>query len=267
MFLLWMSLLPSLLKDWIIDVTGRMNVPIEFVLTPAIVSIGAVIGRKIRIHPYQHDDWQVVPNLWGAIVSRPGTLKSPSIAEALKPIESIADLELKRFAEIMSDWEFNKGINEATVTALKEQLIKAIKQNNTSETEVLKDRLNQFRKTIANSTPICKRLKTNDTTVEKLAQILSENPNGIMIVRDELAGWLVSLEKYGREGDREFYLDAWSSKGSYTVDRISRGTLQIPSLCLSIFGGIQPDKLKKLMTNSLSENDEGFLLLELERIL
>jgi hypothetical protein len=51
------------------------------------------------------------------------------------------------------------------------------------------------------------------------------------------------LDKYGREGDRAFYLESWNGNGSYTVDRIGRGTLHIPALCLSIVGGIQPGPL------------------------
>src|SRR5690606_31969039 len=84
-------------------------------------------------------------------------------------------------------------------------------------------------------------------------------PNGIMIIRDELAGWLSSLQKFGREGDREFYLESWNGYGSYTVDRVGRGTIHIPSLCLSIFGGIQPSKLKKYLSERLEKNDDGLL--------
>ncbi len=79
------------------------------------------------------------------------------------------------------------------------------------------------------------------------------------LVRDELSGWLATLNKAGREGEREFWLECWGGKGSYTVDRIGRGTVHASSLCLSIFGAIQPDKLESLITNSLQSNDDGLL--------
>ncbi|MBM4222323.1 MAG: DUF3987 domain-containing protein, partial [Gammaproteobacteria bacterium] len=79
------------------------------------------------------------------------------------------------------------------------------------------------------------------------------------VVRDELSGWLMSLNKQGREGDRPFYLESWNGYGSYTVDRIGRGTVHVPALCLSILGGIQPDKLEKMIMQSLSGNDDGLL--------
>jgi len=82
---------------------------------------------------------------------------------------------------------------------------------------------------------------------------LKDNPNGILILRDELAGWLRTLDKPGREGDREFYLEGWNGTGGYIFDRIERGTVRIPAVCISIFGGIQPGKLNSYIQEALSE--------------
>jgi len=95
--------------------------------------------------------------------------------------------------------------------------------------------------------PILRRYKSNDTTVEKLGEILQSNPNGLMILRDELVGLLAAWEKSGHEGDRTFYLEAWNGNSSFDTDRILRGSIFIPNLCVSIFGGIQPDKLRALL--------------------
>ncbi|NBV28320.1 DUF3987 domain-containing protein, partial [bacterium] len=180
------SFIPISLQDWIIDVSQRMQVPFEFILVPAIVGISAIIGRKIRIYPKKNDDWMVVPNLWGAIVARPGSFKSPAIAAALRPIESLVELENQCFSKKIKNWEIDKTINEATLDAIKDQLIKSIKKNNLEESEVLKERLQNIRGQLDSNIPICKRLKTNDATVEKLIQLLLENPNGLLVIRDEL---------------------------------------------------------------------------------
>jgi hypothetical protein len=63
------------------------------------------------------------------------------------------------------------------------------------------------------------------------------------VLRDELVGLVASWEKEGREGDRSFFLEAWNGNASFDTDRIRRGSIFIPNLCVSIFGGIQPDKL------------------------
>ena len=82
-----------------------------------------------------------------------------------------------------------------------------------------------------------------------------------MLVRDELSGLLRTLEKQGREGDREFYLEAWNGDAGFTYDRIGRGTLHIPALTLSIMGTIQPGKLSAYITGAIQGEraDDGLL--------
>ena len=95
--------------------------------------------------------------------------------------------------------------------------------------------------------PIHRRYKSNDGTIEKLGELLCQNPNGLLILRDELVGLLASWEKQGHEGDRTFYLESWNGCSGFDTDRIGRGTISIPNLCLSLFGGTQPDKLRGLL--------------------
>ena len=45
----------------------------------------AASGARAVIQPKARDEWQVVPNLWGAVVGRPGVKTSPALNEALKP--------------------------------------------------------------------------------------------------------------------------------------------------------------------------------------
>ena len=75
--------------------------------------------------------------------------------------------------------------------------------------------------------PVCRRHLVNDTTVEKLGEILNENPSGVLLYRDELSGFFRSLEQPGHEADRAFYLECWNGDGAFTYDRIGRGTLHI----------------------------------------
>lgn len=253
------SFLPGPLKPWAADITKRMQVPVEFIAAPAIVALSSLIGRKIGIYPKQHDDWLVLPNLWGAVIARPGFFKSPTIAEAMKPLEKIISRANEDFDQKKTSWEMEKSINEAAIEATKDQLIKAIKKGQDVDIDSLRSKMRELKEEIDRSRPIAKRYKSNDATIEKIANLMIENPNGFMILRDELYGWLASLNKSGREGDREFYLESWNGYGSFTVDRIGRGTTHIPSLCLSIFGGIQPSKLEKYVLDTMEDNDDGLL--------
>jgi hypothetical protein len=49
--------------------------------------------------------------------------------------------------------------------------------------------------------PACRRVVTSDPTIEKLADLLEDNPRGLLVARDELGGWLGSFTRYkGKAG-------------------------------------------------------------------
>jgi putative DNA primase/helicase len=110
--------------------------------------------------------------------------------------------------------------------------------------------------------PICRRYEVNDSTIEKLGELLAENPNGVLLYRDELSGFLRSLDREDRAGDRAKYLEMWDGKGELTYDRIGRGTVRIPSNTLSILGGIQPHILMAYVSEAVRGGVGGDGLLQ-----
>ena len=93
-----MAFLPKTIAPWIADIADRMQCPPDFVAVPAMVALGAVLGRKIAIRPQRRTDWTEVPNLWGCIVGRPGAMKSPAMREALKPLQRLERPRARRTA-------------------------------------------------------------------------------------------------------------------------------------------------------------------------
>jgi len=63
------AMVPEPLRGWLGDVSERMQIPLDFAATGAVVVAGSLIGRKIGIYPKRYDDWLVGPNLWGALHS------------------------------------------------------------------------------------------------------------------------------------------------------------------------------------------------------
>ena len=89
-----------------------------------------------------------------------------------------------------------------------------------------------------------------DTTIESCAEILARNPHGVLLERDELAGWIGQMDKYGgaargASADRAFWLKAYDG-GPYLVDRIKRGEIYVANLSISVSGGMQPSRLAEL---------------------
>lgn len=203
------------------------------------------------------DNWIVVPNLWGAVIGRPSLLKSPAIAEVMKPLERLIIESREEHKTQQSYFEKQRMVVDAQKAAFKENLKQAAKKNTTQ----LEEMIHSYQEHLTISEPTLKRYKTEDSTVEMLGQILLQNPQGILVHRDELTGWLTSLDRYGREGDRSFYLESWNGTGSFTVDRIGRGSLHIPALCLSILGGIQPGPIGSYVYQATagSTGDDGLL--------
>jgi hypothetical protein len=61
--------------------------------------------------------------------------------------------------------------------------------------------------------PKMERLVVGDATVEGLAPILLDNPNGVIQICDEASGFVARLNQYknGAGGDHQFYLEAWAA--------------------------------------------------------
>lgn len=98
-----------------------------------------------------------------------------------------------------------------------------------------------------------RRLTAGDATFEILHALLAKIPAGLFVLRDELTGWLSALERQGREQERQFYLEAWNGDSFFEVDRIGRGNVYVPHTCVSLFGGIQPARLRAYLSDALRD--------------
>lgn len=253
------ELIPKTLRPWVVDVAERFSIPLEMPAAAAIVAAGGALGRGVGIHPQRHDDWLVFANLWGGIVAKPGMMKTPLIAETTGPLRRLEATAAEAFEQATAAHEVALERLELEAEACKKRMRKALDEGgNTAELEA---RLIELKREKAAVPAAPQRFVVQDSTVEKLGELLGANPRGVLLLRDELAGWLRSLERPGREGDREFYLETWSGDGSYTFDRIKRGTVRVPHLCLSVFGGIQPGKLKRYIQDAAGggEGADGLL--------
>lgn len=253
------DLLPAALRPWVADIAERMQCPPDFPAVGAMVALSSVIGCKACIRPKRHDNWQVVPNLWGAIVGRPGVMKSPALSEVMKPLDRLAIAAGEIHAEAMRDYEIKSKIEGMSSKTAEAQAQKLVAKGNLSGAEQL---LIDAADAEADTPPPLRRYKVTDASVEALGEILIENPWGTLAYRDELNGLLRSLDREGQEGSRAFYLQGYDGNQGYTFDRIMRGrNLHIPAVCISMLGGIQPGKLQSYIHDAVSggAGDDGLL--------
>ncbi len=183
-------------------------------------------------------------------------MKTPALEEGTRPLERIA-------AEAIAAHESTRFKREAELSILQAKLAKlnSLARNSTAPASLASD-IADAKEGIEKLLQPARRFITSDSTVEMLTELLRRNPRGLLVLRDELAGLLVSYDKHGREGDREFYLEAFNSKENYTVDRIGRGTIHVPAVTLSIVGGIQPGKMEGTVLGAVSGRREADGLLQ-----
>jgi putative DNA primase/helicase len=240
-----MALLPSSIQPWVEDAAERTQAPPDYIAVAAMVALGSILGRQITIRPKLHDDWTVVPNLWGAAVGPPGVLKTPALEEALRHVKAM-EIEAKQFfdEEILL-WESRAEV-EREAKKLRANTIKAWLKDRHDPDAIARDLAADNHEV---PPPTRRRFLTNNATIEALGNLLHENPTGILLHRDELIGMLRTLEAEGHEADRAFYLEAWNGTGRFTYDRIGRGTIDIESACISLLGGIQPSPLLSYLSS------------------
>jgi putative DNA primase/helicase len=229
-----------------------MQVPIDYAAVTALIALAVACGRRASIQPKALDSsWTVTPNLWGGIVGAPGALKSAVMAAIFAPLNKIED-----------EWHSE---HEAAARAFNDKA-----EKDKINQKVWSDKYERAQKTgtnvpdspecLAGLPPTPKRIMSTDPSFEKLQELMRDNPAGISIVRDELAGFLQDLSRPGHESYRSAYLETWSGDTRANPDRITRGSVWVPHCCVSIMGSIQPGPIRSYLANELrgGSSADGF---------
>lgn len=216
------------------DLGEGAGAPADYVAISALGVAASLIGGKRRVRPFSTGEWSEPCILWVATVGDPSSNKSPAIDAATGPLRGMESdhaedhrIALMSFEAVAQrakaerkEWE--KSVDEA--------------QKSGSDTPDLPD------SAVTPDEPQRRRLLVQDGTPEAVAAILAGNPSGTLHLRDELAGWLSSFDRYS-PGGREFWLEAYGGR-QFTIDRKgAKAALRIPFNGVSVLGGIQPEKL------------------------
>jgi len=234
-------------SKWVFAKAEGCSAPVDYVGLSLLSLLSGLIGCSRFVSPWE--GWKEPPILWIALVGNPSSGKSPALESVLGIVRKIEQEGAEAVKDELSQYEadvFAAECNRKTWEAqVKEatQLGLPVPPKPENAQEPIK--------------PERPRVIASDTTPEALARLLSCQPKGLLITRDELAGWLGSFNRYsgGQGGDRAFWLEAYGGR-PYVIDRARNGgeSVIVPNLAASIIGGIQPDKLQSLL---LSGDDDG----------
>jgi len=250
------SLLPESMQAWAQDISYRMQCPPDFVAVSIMTAMAAVIGRKVGIRPQERTDWTVVCNLWALVVGRPGVLKSPALEAGQAPLNRLIASASDRYQEEFEVFEIEEKTAKLRMESSEKEAKKILAKNSNADLSAV------LAVPGVPVSPILKRYKTNDCSPASLGELLRQNPNGLMVFRDEIVSLLKGLDKEGQEEGRGFYLTAWNGDSPYTFDRIGRGlNLHIPAICISLLGGTQPGRLSEYIRAAVKGGsaDDGLI--------
>ncbi|MFM9965347.1 MAG: YfjI family protein [Planctomycetaceae bacterium] len=230
------DVLPAPLAEVVRCVTKAMGCDPSFVALPALSVLAGAIGNSRRIRLKR--GWTEPVIIWTAIVGESGTLKSPPLEWLTQPLRDREESALERHATALEEFAAEQLRHAAAVAAWK--------QRKSSEPPPLTP-----------VPPVCSRSFTSDATIEAVSLMLADNPRGMILIRDELAGWVSSFDQYKSKGgsDAAHWLSIHSAKG-FVVDRKSgdRKTIFVPRPAMSATGGVQPATLRSVLAEGHVEN-------------
>ncbi|CEF48211.1 unnamed protein product [uncultured bacterium] len=238
--------LPAPLRPFVRAVAAAIPCDPAAVALPVLVACGAAVGaaRVLSIK----NAWTEPPVVWGGLVARSGSVKSPPVEHAIGPLVTI-DLELRRASN-----DAHRAFREAeqrTKEAERERKA-ADKRRGKGGDNAQGGEPSDPGTTAADDPgepPPRLRCVAQDITVESLAVILSENPKGVLVYRDELASWFGSLTRYSKADTTADWLHLFHAR-TLTVDRKTgdRLTIAVPNAAASLVGTIQPRVLARAFT-------------------
>lgn len=172
--------------------------------------------------------WREWAALFVAVIASPGAMKTPAAKVAKRPAFERQRRLGKDYAGEKEDWK------------------REVRQWEVEKREAAKSAEPAPEEPEA---PSMSRCVASDTTVEALVGILEDNPRGLLVHKDELAGWVRSMDQYkgGKGSDRQHWLSFWSGDEVVVYRKSRMGEpLIVAKPFVSLFGGIQPAMLGEL---------------------
>jgi len=228
--------LPEPARSFVRTCASAIGCDESFIALPLLAALASAIGNTRRVQLKR--GWTEPAIVWAAIVGDSGTLKSPALEVALRAIRKRQHTAIKRHADTMGQYQDDLMRWEKDVATWK-------RSKGSDDPPAKPDE------------PKADRCWCDDVTVEALAVLLLNQWRGLLLVRDELSGWLGGFDRYaqGKGGDVAKWLEMFGGR-SMVVDRKSGNprTIYVPRAAVSVCGGIQPVTLARALGTEHREN-------------
>ena len=211
------ELFPKAFQEIARDCETSGGFPVSFTASSMLLAVATAIGNSRSLScPIGIAS---TCSLFMALLGGPGAVKTPSMAFAMQPLRERDDDTLSEYALRLKEYRASLRAGEPLDKPTPRQLI------------------------------------TDDITIESLALVLTNNPNGVCVYNDELNGWFASFDKYRKGGgDVNRWLSLYSGQ-SYTINRKSADdVIHVKKPFVCVLGSIQPEVLVKTFSGEMKEN-------------
>lgn len=232
--------LPWPLDKFVSEAAESLRCDPSYVVLPMLSVLAGAVGNS-RVVKLKRK-WSEPCLLWTVIVSASGTMKSPAWALAKEPLDAIQSVAFAEYRQARQQYDQAKQEYDAA--------IQEWKRSGRQRGDAIPLPLTE---------PIAKRFLVDDVTVESLAPLLEQQPRGLTLCCDELAGWFGGFNQYrsGRGSDVERWLSIHRA-GAINSDRKGDGWRHVSRACISVMGGIQPKVMSRVASNP-DLRDNGLL--------
>jgi hypothetical protein len=189
-----------------------------------LLACGAAIPDCYKIQPKPRSDpgWMLAPRIWVTMVGGVASIKTSTVESITEPFALINSEMYEAYARAMARYN-------AMEPADKKQA----------------------------EEPECRRILISDSTSQGAQDIMRYNEDGLLNVQDELGHFYGSLDQFSRGGnsgaERYFWARTFEG-GSYSVDRANKQRkFMIKNCGMSLFGGIQPDVIRRYGDDSAND--------------
>ena len=220
--------IPDPLRSFVSEGAEALDCDGAFIAVPLLPIVASAIGNTRRIRLKK--SWTEPAVIWAAPVGESGTVKSPALDLARRPLERRQRRILRSYAESVKE-------HEAELAGWK-KLPKS-------------ERGDEPATPPPPPHPLCIEI-----TTEALAVRLLHTPRGTCVAPDELGVWFGSFNQYKNSGSDVSHWLAMHGARALKVDRKvgDRPTIYIPHAAVCVTGTIQPATLRRALIPAFYEN-------------
>lgn len=200
------GVLPVSLRQIVYEYTRVTGAPTDFLAGAMLTVAGVAIGNSVRSKAGTHP---VIAALFMSGVATSGSGKSRPMSEAVAPLQKIDKEAWRGYELLLEKWH---GENSGKG------------KKKTPE-------------------PRPKVIVPTDATPEGLIDLHKHSPNAILYRREEIHGFIKSMDRYANSGEADRWLEIYDGN-PITVIRKVADCYRIEKPHISILGNIQPERLK-----------------------